>query len=48
MSDYDTLKESPWLLDEKTERVVREKAAETELSPGEVMRQSCLKGVNQL
>jgi hypothetical protein len=45
---YDTLKEAPWLIDEETEQLTREKAAEKDLSPGEVFRQAFQKGVNEL
>lgn len=45
---YDTLKEAPWLIDEETENMARQKAKENNLSPGEVFRQAAKKGFNQL
>ncbi|MFB6209357.1 MAG: hypothetical protein ABEJ56_04460 [Candidatus Nanohaloarchaea archaeon] len=45
---YDTLKEAPWLIDEKVERTARQKAKEKDMSPGEVFREAFLKGAEQL
>lgn len=45
---YDTLKEAPFLIDEETEKMARQTAAENNLSPGEAFRQAAKKGFNLL
>jgi len=45
---YDTLKESPWLIDQRVEDLARQKAAEADQTPGEVFRQAFMKGVEQM
>lgn len=45
---YDTLKEAPWLIDQETEQLARQKAAQKNLSPGEAFRQAAKKGFQSL